>query len=199
MFDSPPTSWFSILFPSTLFVKSCGLPPEGKRIEDQEKQQARRRQMLQNGRARPPGWSSGTIHQFRSVSSPVLLGGGLWTWPGCDGLAPWASTASQHTTQNSLNKTMFTVCFSHREARQRPTSSVFLVFYMHIYMNMNILCECVRMLLLFFFKISSEKYARYYFDLSSSLYFALIGFFSFTLFSILNFLLLMLNTLLHYY
>lgn len=94
---------------------------------------------------------------------------------------------------------MFTVCFSHREARQRPTSSVFLVFYMHIYMNMNILCECVRMLLLFFFKISSEKYARYYFDLSSSLYFALIGFFSFTLFSILNFLLLMLNTLLHYY
>lgn len=50
MFDSPPTSWFSILFPSTLFVKSCGLPPEGKRIEDQEKQQARRRQMLQNGR-----------------------------------------------------------------------------------------------------------------------------------------------------
>lgn len=177
MFDSPPTSWFSILFPSTLFVKSCGLPPEGKRIEDQEKQQARRRQMLQNGRARPPGLSSGTIHQFRSVSSPVLLGGGLWTWPGCDGLAPWASTASQHTTQNSLKKTMFTVCFSHREARQRPTSSVFFgVLYAYIYEYEYIVRMCTNVVV-FFFKISSEKYARYYFDLSSSLYFALIGFF----------------------
>lgn len=68
-------------------------------------------------------------------------------------------------------------------------------------MNMNILCECVRMLL--FFLILSEKYARYYYDLSSSffLFFALMGFFflSFTFFSIWDFLSLMLDTLLHYY
>lgn len=38
-----------------------------------------------------------------------------------------------------------------------------------------------------------------YFDFSSSLYFALLGSFSFTLFSIVNILLLMLKTLLHYY
>lgn len=42
MFDSPKTSWFSILFPSAVFIKGCGnvLTPEGKRIESQEKWQA---------------------------------------------------------------------------------------------------------------------------------------------------------------
>lgn len=54
-------------------------------------------------------------------------------------------------------------------------------------MNMNILCECVRMLL--FFLMLSEKYAWYYFDLSSTSF----GFFcswvfsSFTFFSIFTF------------
>lgn len=51
-----------------------------------------------------------------------------------------------------------------------------------------------------FFLILSEKYARYYYDLLLLLYvFALIGFFSFTFLSILDFLLLTLNMLLHYY
>lgn len=42
MFDSPKTSWFSILFPSAVFSKGCGhvLTLEGKRIESQEKRQA---------------------------------------------------------------------------------------------------------------------------------------------------------------
>lgn len=50
--------------------------------------------------------------------------------------------------------------------------------------------------MLLFFLILSEKYARYYNDLSSS--YVLGFFFSFTFLSIFNFLLLMLNTLLHY-
>ncbi len=30
MFDSPPSSWSSILFPSAMFIKSCGLTPRGE-------------------------------------------------------------------------------------------------------------------------------------------------------------------------
>ncbi|KAK5847779.1 hypothetical protein PBY51_016882 [Eleginops maclovinus] len=64
MFDSPPSpSWSSTFLPST--TKGGGW-------------RARRgggwRQMLQNGRARPPGARSGTVRPFRSVSSPELLG-----------------------------------------------------------------------------------------------------------------------------
>lgn len=147
MFESPPTSWFSILFPSTMLIKSCGLTPEGKRIADQERRQAQTEaDASERESLSPPGSSSGTIHQFRSFSSPVLLGGGSWTWSGCDGLAPWASTASQHTTTpNSLKETLFTVCFSHREARQRPTSSVFWCFiciYIWIWIYCANVCEC---------------------------------------------------------
>lgn len=117
------------------------------------------RQMLQNGRARPFGVELryGTSVQKRLLP-PCFWVAAHESGPAVMASRPEPAQPLDHTAPNSLKKTLFTVCFSHREARQRPTSSVFLVFYMHIYMNMNILCECVRMLL--FFLILSEKYAR---------------------------------------
>lgn len=150
--------------------------------------------MLQNERARPSGLSSGTVHHFRSVSYPVLLGGGSWTWPGCDGLAPWASTASQYTAPNSLKKH----CSLSVSATGKPGSDqlppFFGVLYAYIYEYEYIVRMCTNVVV---FLIRSEKYARYYYDLSSYV-FALISFFSFTFLSIFNFLLLMHDTLLHY-
>lgn len=84
---SPQTSRFSILFPSTTFLrKSSGLAARGEENGGSgEAAGPVGGRCFGTGRARPPGSSSGTTHQFGSVSShlnsPVLLGGGSWTWP----------------------------------------------------------------------------------------------------------------------
>lgn len=144
MFDSPPVSPFSILFLSTVLTKSCGeenrgwgdpAGPDGGRC-------FRTRELACAGRA-----------QVQHTGSEALPPACFWvvtheTWPGCDGFAPWASTACQHTysTHTHKNKKYKNIKIAHCLPQPQWLNFLcFLVFYMHIYMNMNILCECVQM------------------------------------------------------
>lgn len=157
MFDSPPTSWFSILFLSAVFLKSCGLPPEGKRIEDQDGQQAQQEADASERESSPARWGGAQVQYISSEASPpppVLLGGGSWTWPSCDGLAPWASTACQHTTPNSLKKKKNIIhCLLQPQGSQAVTNFLcfFGVLYAYIYEYEYIVRMCTNVGVSFFF------------------------------------------------
>lgn len=82
--------------------------------------------------------------------SPVLLGGGSWTWHGRDGLAPWASTASQYTAPNSLKKH----CSLSVSATGKPGSDqlppFFGVLYAYRYEYGYIVRMCVNVVVFFY-------------------------------------------------
>lgn len=142
-----PTSWFSILFPSLMFIKSCGraLTPggaENRGSGDAAGPHGGRCFGMRELARR--GWAQ--VRYIISEASPTARERG----PGCDGLAPWASTASQYTAPNSLNKH----CSLSVSATGKPGSDQLPQFFwcficIYIYMNMNILCECVWKLLFF--------------------------------------------------
>lgn len=179
-----PTSWFSILFPSATFCEVLrARRPEGKRMGGQERQQPPPRRSW-------PGRGGAQVRhlRFRSVSSStppsstlsptpnVLLGGGSWTWPRL-----WWPRALSHyslTTHNSdqlKNKsvhtenkqTLYTVCFRHCKAWQKPTSSGFFVLifillgvlYAYIYEYEYIVRMCMNVVVFSFIekKVRSEK------------------------------------------
>lgn len=59
--------------PRRFYERALGSPPEGKRMEGRQRQQAQSEADASERAelARPPGWSSGTTHQFGSVSSSL--------------------------------------------------------------------------------------------------------------------------------
>lgn len=163
------TSWFSILFPSVMFIKSCGrllTPGGGQRIEVQETRQAQTEADASEWeRARPSGVELryGTSFQKR-LPPPCFWAAARERGPGCDGLAPWANTASQYTAPNSLNKH----CSLSVSATGKPGSDQLPPFLwcficIYIYEYEYIVRMCMNVVV---FLIHSEKYARYYYDLS---------------------------------
>lgn len=77
MFDSPPNRLILQSPPlHAVHSESRELTAEGRRIEDQVKRQAQTEADASERESSPgpPGWSSGTVHQFRSVSSHVAFG-----------------------------------------------------------------------------------------------------------------------------
>lgn len=175
MFDSPTASPFSILFLST---KSCGeenrgwgeaAGPNGGRC-------------FRTWEIGPRRSSSGTTQRFGSVSSYVLLGGDPWNvarlW--------WLRALSQYSlstplhTHTKIKNILIVHCLPQPQWPNFPVFWCFICIYIWTWIYCANVYKC-------FF-----KYARNSFDLSSSLYF-LSWIPPLTLFSIWNFLLLMLN------
>lgn len=53
-----------------MFLKSCGLPPEGKRIEDQEGQQAQQEADASERESSPARWGGAQVQYISSEASP---------------------------------------------------------------------------------------------------------------------------------
>lgn len=73
-----------------------------------------------------------------------------WTWPGCDGPAPWARTASDSQLVIKKKHCSLPAPATGGSRDRHPLFFGVLYAYIYKYMNMDILCECVWKFFFFF-------------------------------------------------
>lgn len=187
-----PTSWFSILFPSVKFLKSCGraLTPggaENRGSGDAAGPDGGRcfgtRELARRGA------SSGTVHHFRSVSYPRAFGrqlvnvARLW----------WPRALSQHSLSIHNKHCSLSVSATGKPGSDQLPPFFWCFICIYIYEYEYIVRMCMNVVV---FLIHSEKYARYFYDISS-VWRSLFFFSPLLLYFIFNVLSLALDTL-HY-
>lgn len=140
-----------------VLIKRCGSVPHTRGKENRgwgELSGPDGGRCFRTGKSSPAGFGLRYSTSVTSVQKRLLLscfwGSGSWTWPGCDGLAPWASTASRPSSYSLKKKH----CSLPASATEKPGSDqlppFFLgVLYAYIYEYEYIVRMCMNVVVFF--------------------------------------------------